>query len=627
MEKHFDVVIIGAGHAGVEATQAVARLGKRACLLTLNLDSVSFIACNPSIGGTSKAHLVMEIDALGGLMGQIADETAIQIRMLNRGKGSAVQSLRAQVDKRKYHATSKHILENLEGVTLRQGKAVGLLWENKQIIGVRLQSGEVLHCRAVVVATGVYLNSQILIGDNTINSGPSGFNHSGELSESLKQLGMRLRRFKTGTPPRVNGRTIDYAKTEIQHGEDDVQTFSFLTRRKIKNLVTCHLTWTNEGTHQIIRDNLDRSPMYQDTKRGIGPRYCPSIEDKVVRFPDKDRHQVFLEPESLDSEEIYLQGLSTSMPTDVQEQYVKSIEGLANVQIMRDGYAIEYDCIDPTQLESTLEFKGCRGLYFAGQINGTSGYEEAAAQGLVAGINATLTADSNTEKFVLSRTNSYIGVLIDDLVTKGTEEPYRMMTGRAEHRLFLRQDNADIRMTPLGRGVGLVCDKRWKVFQRKLSEIERLRTEIKKTIKQSDLAPLFAKYNESPPTGGMSIESCVRRVNITLEVIRDELGARLGIIQGYSPAVIEHVNIEVKYEGYLKKELERIDEVRRMEDLKLSPTIDYSSIKSLRLEARTKLNQIKPTSIGQATRISGVNPADINVLLVWIKSERLCAKT
>jgi len=571
MIDHFDTIVIGAGHAGVEAAHACAKLGNRVLVLTMNLDSISFIACNPSIGGTSKAHLVMEVDALGGVMGQLADQTAIQIRLLNRGKGAAVQSLRAQVDKHNYHRSAKHLLETTPNITLRQGKVVNLLHEDKKVTGVQLENGEVIHANSVIIATGVYLNSQILIGDQITNTGPAGFARSGELSKCLASLGLRLRRFKTGTPPRINGLTIDYTKTEIQHGEDNVQSFSFLTRKKIKNLVTCHLTWTNKTTHEIIRKNLDRSPMYQDTKRGIGARYCPSIEDKVVRFSDKDRHQVFLEPEALCTTEIYCQGLSTSLPPDVQRAYIQSISGLENAQIMRDGYAIEYDCIDPIQLYPTLESKLCKNLFFAGQINGTSGYEEAAAQGLVAGANAA------GKSLVLSRTNSYIGVLIDDLVTKGTEEPYRMMTGRAEHRLFLRQDNADARLTPIGHQIGLVCGKRWRTFKTKQNALEKIRSGL--------------THNQ------------IQKIK-----------------QGHVlDGVPEQIHIEIRYSGYLKKEFERINEVKQAENQALPTNIDYKQIRGLRIEAQIKLNQIRPTSIGQAMRISGVNPADINVLLIYLK--------
>ena len=555
MQTSFDVIVIGAGHAGCEAAWAAARLGKQVLLTTMNLDSIAFLACNPSIGGTAKGHLVCEIDALGGIMGIIADKTAIQIRMLNIAKGAAVFSLRAQTDKIKYHNTMKEILQNTKNITIKQGEVVEILTQNARVSGVRFAAGEKFTCNSAIVATGVYLNSEILVGAVRDDCGPSGFANSKHLTKSLIDLGIEIRRFKTGTPPRVDSSTVDFAKTEIQPGDDGIQTFSFLTKKPIKNIVPCHLTNTNTKTHQIIRDNLHLSAMYapRDTK-GIGARYCPSIEDKIVRFPDRATHQVFLEPESLETSEIYLQGVSTSLPPQVQQEIVHSIKGLENARIVRNAYAIEYNCINSTQLLPTLEYKACKGLFFAGQVNGTSGYEEAAAQGLLAGINAA------GKTFTPSRTESYIGVLIDDIVTVGTDEPYRMFTSRAEHRLYLRQDNADLRLTPLGREIGLVDDYRWKVFQKKQRDIK----------------------NKHP------------RVQRILE-------------------------IEQKYAGYIKRELLRIAEAKRCEATLLPASLDFTKITGLRTEARTRLQKIRPQNIGQASRITGVTPADINVLLVYIK--------
>lgn len=572
--KTFDVIIIGAGHAGCEAAFAAARLGRRVLLLTMNLDSIAYLACNPSIGGTAKGHLVCEIDALGGLMGIIADKTAIQIRMLNVAKGSAVFSLRAQTDKIKYHTSMKQILENIKNITIMQAEASEILTASKMVTGIALTSGEVINCKSVVVATGVYLCSKVLTGDHVVNSGPSGFANSNHLTASIKKLGIEIRRFKTGTPPRVNSRTVAFEKTTAQPGDDSIQTFSFLTKKPIKNKVMCHLTYTNPETHKIISDNIHKSAMYSGNIVGTGARYCPSIEDKIVRFPDRDRHQVFLEPESLSTNEIYLQGISTSLPADIQEKLVQSINGLENAQVMRNAYAIEYDCINSLQLSPTLECKNCRGLYFAGQINGTSGYEEAAAQGLVAGINAA------GKNLVLSRTNSYIGVLIDDLVTVGTDEPYRMFTSRAEHRLYLRQDNADARLTPIGREIGLVDNKRWRIFKAKLEHLNALRKSITKKqeqeIKQGSLTALEGDINNTVLT-------------------------------------------EIKYAGYLTREQAKIAEAKRCEATALPTDFDYTQIKALRRESQSKLNQIKPQNIASAARISGVTPADINVLLVYFK--------
>ena len=613
----FDVVVIGAGHAGCEAAWAAAKLGRRVALVTINLDSVAFLACNPIIGGTGKGHLVCEIDALGGIMGIIADKTAIQIRMLNVGKGAAVFSLRAQADKVGYHNEMKRTLENIENITLIQAEVEKILTDNEQkkVIGVKLTTDEIINCASIVVATGVYLNSRILIGDWARESGPSGFAASTHLTKSLRDLGLEIRRFKTGTPPRVNGRTIDFSKTTAQHGDDGIQSFSFITLKPIKNVADCHLTYTNPTTHKIIRDNIHLSPMYSGKIEGIGARYCPSIEDKIVRFGDRERHQIFLEPESLSTNEIYLQGMSSSLPVDVQRQFVQSIDGLEHAHIMRNAYAIEYNCINSLQLRPTLEYKNINGLFLAGQVNGTSGYEEAAAQGLVAGVNAAI---SDTGKvFTLSRTNSYIGVLIDDLVTVGTNEPYRMFTSRAEHRLSLRQDNADLRLTPLGRDIGLVDDYRWKIYTKRLRQINKVRAQLGDTIHYSKLKPVFEKYGESAPAGSMTVEQCIKRARITLGILQKELG-----FFGKVPlSILDHVTIEIKYAGYLARENIAIADAKRREATALPINFDYKTIKGLRFEAQIKLNQIQPTNIAQASRISGVTPADINVLLVYLRKQ------
>ena len=566
MKPNYDIIVIGAGHAGVEASVAAAKLGCSVLTLTVSLDNIGFLACNPSIGGTAKAHLVCEIDALGGVMGVLADETALQIRMLNTGKGAAVHSLRAQTDKVMYHTKARELLESMRDITLKQAEVIYISkgWT------VKLKTGEQVTAKCVIIATGTYLKSQILLGNKTFDEGPSGFPRAEHLGENLRELGVVMRRFKTGTPPRLDAGTIDFDKTKPQEGDRDIQTFSFMTTKKIKNVVKCHLTYTNDSTHDIIRKNLHKSPMYsKPDERGVGARYCPSIEDKLVRFPEAVRHQIFLEPESLSCAEIYMQGMSTSLPLDVQHEFVATIEGLERAKIVRNAYAIEYDCIDSTQLDATMEFKGLGGLFFAGQINGTSGYEEAAAQGLIAGINAALKI-KNKDRFELSRTESYIGVLIDDLTTKGTNEPYRMLTSRAEHRLYLRQDNADVRLTPRGREVGLACDERWRIFAKKQKQIENLKN---------------------------------------------------GVEGDYSPVVVEYVETEKKYAGYIAKEISRIENVRKRENTPIPADIDYMAIKAISMEARTKLTKLRPTNIGQAGRISGVSPADVAVLMVWLRKK------
>lgn len=617
----YDVVVIGAGHAGCEAAWASASLGCKTLLVTMNLEAVAFLACNPSIGGTAKGHLVCEVDALGGIMGRIADATALQIRMLNVGKGAAVYSLRAQTDKVKYHNTMKHTLERVENITIKQAEAISVKQTDNEerktngncAIQVEFATGEVVIAKSVVVATGVYLNSRIHIGEYSAEVGPSGFAASNRLTQSLLDLGLEIRRFKTGTPPRVNSATIDFGKTIEQSGDEGIQTFSALTKRPIKNVVKCHLTYTNPHTHEVIRANLHRSPMYSGIIKSTGARYCPSIEDKVVRFADRERHQVFLEPESLSTNEIYLQGISTSLPVDVQEKFVHSIEGLEQASIMRSAYAIEYNCINSVQLYATLEYKGMSGLFFAGQINGTSGYEEAAAQGLVAGINAAKHA-SGSPQVVFPRTSSYIGVLIDDLVTVGTNEPYRMFTSRAEHRLSLRQDNADIRLTEIGRKIGLVDDERWKVFNKKLSNIAKVRKNLETMIPYKKVAEIFEKYNEPSPAG-MTVEQIAKRNNITLKVLQQELQ----LFKNVPSSVLDFVTTEIKYAGYLDREQRRIHEAKRSEETLLPTNIEYAKIKGLRKEAAQKLAKIKPQNIAQAGRISGVTPADINVLLIYIK--------
>lgn len=612
--EKFEAVVIGAGHAGCEAALALARKGHKTLLLSLNLDAVAFLACNPSIGGTAKGQLVCEIDALGGEMGVNTDKTLIQLRMLNRGKGPAVQSLRAQADKIDYHNQMKKTLEECENLFLRQGEAISITENKDGSITVETAVGQKYNAKVVVFATGVYLKSRIIIGSYTKDSGPNGFSNAEKLSDSLKNLGIKLLRFKTGTPARINGRSIDYSKLEVQYGEENIQNFSFLTKTNPNNKAVCYLTYTNNQTHEIIKNNLDRAPVFSGLIKGVGPRYCPSIETKIVRFADKERHQLFLEPESLSTNEVYIQGFSTSMPVDVQEQMIHSVAGLENAEIMRDSYAIEYDCIEPTQLLPTLQLKNHKKLYFAGQINGTSGYEEAAAQGIIAGINAALCLEGK-EELVLKRSDGYIGVLIDDIVTKGTNEPYRMMTSRAEYRLFLRSDNADLRLTEIGRSVGLVSDERWQIYLNKKKSLEKIFTLLSKKFKPEEIKSFFEENGESVPKESISVKTILKRSNIDAFKIND----KFGIFKDFDYEIINEMNIMVKYEGYLKQQEEEIEKFKKNEKILIPQNFDYKKYHGLRLEAAEKLDQIKPLNIGQASRISGVSPADIAVLSVLVK--------
>lgn len=609
----YDSVVVGAGHAGCEAALALARTGFSVALVTLNLDNIAFMACNPSIGGTAKGHLVRELDALGGEMGIVADKTMMQIKMLNRGKGAAVQSLRAQADKNLYHRTMKQVLEQTENLHIVQCEVSEILTENGAVCGVRTTYGSILKAKTVVLCTGVYLNSTVLAGEWSQNAGPSGFAPATKLTESLINLGFTIRRFKTGTPARIDGRTIDFSVLERQDGETNVYPFSFLSPQVPEKQTPCYLTYTNPRTHEIIRKNLDRSPLYNGIITGTGPRYCPSIETKVERFADKERHQVFLEPEGGDTDEIYAQGLSTSLPHDVQEEIYHSIKGLEHCEIMRYAYAIEYDCIDSLQLTPALEFKKIKGLFCAGQINGTSGYEEAAAQGLIAGLNASLEMRGE-EQLVLKRDQAYIGVLIDDLVTKGTNEPYRMMTSRAEHRIYLRQDNADFRLTETGRKVGLVDDRRYEVFKNKCVLRNRLFEELNKLHPPKEVEDIILRHGGNPPQNAFSYASLISR-GITIAEIKSEFG----VLDEYPWDLLESAETEIRYAGYLEKENKEIEKAARLEEKRLPPDIDYFSIEGLRLEARQKLDAVRPLNLGQAGRISGVNPADIAVLMVWLK--------
>lgn len=613
--KEYDVAVIGAGHAGIEAALASARLGAKTIIFAINLDSVGNMPCNPSIGGTSKGHLVREIDALGGEMGKAADKTQIQTRMLNRGKGPAVHSLRAQIDRREYSKYMKHVVELQENLDLKQAEIIDLKQTDDGLWQLKTKLEAIYTAKSVVLATGTFLGGKIYIGEVSYESGPDGMFPATELSNSLKKLGIPLRRFKTGTPSRVNRRSIDFSVLEKQEGDETETPFSFETEKADGNKSFCYIAYTNDDTKQVILDNLHRSPLYSGKIEGVGPRYCPSFEDKIVRFPDKLRHQFFIEPCGLDTEELYLQGMSSSLPEDVQLKFLRTIKGLENVEVMRTAYAIEYDCVDPLVLKPSLEFLDLSGLYGAGQFNGSSGYEEAAAQGLIAGINAARRAQGK-DAFILDRASSYIGTLIDDLVTKGCMDPYRMMTSRSEYRLLLRQDNADIRLTPYGHEIGLISDERYQKF---LNKMQLIKDEMKRVAQTTihvseDLQKLLVSRETAPMNKGMKLIELIKRPQISY----DDLAPFDTERPNLPPEIFEQVEIELKYEGYIKRQQAQINEMRRLEVKLLPKDIDYNAIDGLRLEAREKLSKIRPHSVGQASRISGVSPSDISVLLIYL---------
>ncbi|MCR5009870.1 MAG: tRNA uridine-5-carboxymethylaminomethyl(34) synthesis enzyme MnmG [Clostridia bacterium] len=623
MEKYtlgkFDVVVIGAGHAGCEAALACARMGKETLLLSINLEAVANMFCNPAVGGTGKGHLVREIDALGGEMGLNIDKTFIQSRMLNVSKGPAVHSLRAQADKRRYHEEMKKVLESQEHLLLKQGEAVDINFAGDgSVRGVLLRTGAYYECRAAIIATGTFLGGKIFIGESVVESGPNGLSPSTILAEALKNKGFKMRRFKTGTPARCLASSLDFSKMQVQEGDPHPVPFSFMNDNIDKEQAKCWLTYTNEETHKIIRANFGRSALFGGQIEGVGPRYCPSIESKLDRFPDKERHQLFVEPEGLSTQEMYLQGMSTSLPEDVQQQFYETIPGLENIRLMRAAYAIEYDCIDPMELKLSLEHRQHPGFFCAGQFNGSSGYEEAAAQGLMAGINAALYLDGR-DPFVLDRSEAYIGVLIDDLVTKGTNEPYRMMTSRAEYRLILRQDNADLRLTEKGRSIGLVSDERWERF---LADKKAMEEEVQRfentTVAPSEANPLIESLGGTPVDNRVSLSELLRRPEITYDA--------LAAVDPERPALSYHVRTKVevslKYRGYIEKQLAQIEKFKKLEGQTIPEDIDYMAMEGLRNEAREKLTDIRPVSVGQASRISGVSPADINVLLVQLERMR-----
>lgn len=622
MEKIFmgeyDIIVVGAGHAGCEAGLAAARMGNRTLVLSINLEAVAMMACNPSIGGTGKGHLVREIDALGGEMGKNIDKTFIQSKMLNTAKGQAVYSLRAQADKHKYHQEMKKTLEAQENLELKQAEVVSLEVEDGRVCGVLTRTNILYRAKAVILATGTFLAGKIFIGSAVYSSGPNGLAPSVELAENLRALGLPMRRFKTGTPARALAKSLDYSKMAEQKGDEKIQPFSFMNDNIDKDQISCWLTYTNKQTHDIIRANFSRSALFGGQIEGIGPRYCPSIEDKVNRFKDKERHQLFIEPEGLDTEEMYIQGMSSSLPEDVQYDFYRTIPGLENLEIARPAYAIEYDCIDPLDIKLNLENRHIKNLFCAGQFNGSSGYEEAAAQGLMAGINASLLINGK-EPFILDRSEAYIGVLIDDLVTKGTMEPYRIMTSRAEYRLLLRQDNADLRLTERSYRIGLATQERFDKVISKKQSVEEERERLKNTkVTPAEINPLLEQWGTTKVEGSISLMELIKRPQVSY--------AGLAAVDNLRPElaqhIVDHLEVQIKYEGYIRKQLQQIEKFKRLEDKKLSENIDYSQIEGLRIEAKEKLEKFRPLSIGQASRISGVSPADINVLLIYLEKHR-----